>query len=83
MEKNEGICVDTHVTRLSQLIGLSQQKNPVKTEKELMQITPRQEWTRLSHFFILHGRNVCIARRPKCEICTIRKYCDYYRKIAG
>lgn len=75
--KNEGICVDTHVTRLSGLIGLTKQKNPVKIEQDLMEITPKKEWTMITHLLINHGRNICIARRPKCEVCAIRKYCDY------
>src|SRR5207302_6870664 len=67
--KNDGIVVDTHVQRLSTLLGLTREKDPVKVERDLMALVPRDRWTWFSHTLILHGRRVCIARRPRCEIC--------------
>lgn len=78
----EGIVVDTHVKRLTNLIGLTQSENPEKIEEELMSFVPKKYWTKISHWFILHGRSTCIARRPKCQECSIRRNCDYGRKEA-
>ena len=77
--KNEGIVVDTHVQRLSTLLGLTRETDPVKIERDLMALVPRDKWTWFSHTLILHGRRVCIARRPKCEICVINRYCPSSR----
>ena len=77
--KNEGIVVDTHVQRLATLLGLTKQKDPVKIERDLMTLVPRDKWTWFSHTLIRHGRRVCIARRPKCEICVINRYCPSSR----
>ncbi len=74
-KKNEGIVVDTHVHRLTRLLGLTRQDDPVKIEHELMEIVPRDDWTWFSHTLILHGRAVCIARRPKCAECVINRLC--------
>jgi endonuclease-3 len=71
----QGIVVDTHVRRLSQRLGLTRQDDPVKIEQELMQIVPRDDWTWFSHTLILHGRTVCIARRPKCAECVVNRLC--------
>ncbi|HLQ57985.1 MAG TPA: endonuclease III [Gemmatimonadales bacterium] len=73
--KNEGIVVDTHVHRLSRLLGLARQDDPVKIEQELMQIVPRDDWTWFSHTLIQHGRGVCIARRPRCADCVLNRLC--------
>jgi endonuclease-3 len=75
-----GVVVDTHVKRLVNLIGLAEGEDPVKLEVELMKIVPKERWTKFSHWLILHGRSICIARRPKCDECVIRKYCDFGRK---
>lgn len=75
-----GVVVDTHVRRLSNLIGLTEEEDPVKIEIDLMQIVPREIWTKFSHWLILHGRSICIARRPKCGECVIRSHCDFGRK---
>jgi len=75
----EGIAVDTHVKRLSQLLSLTRQKDPVKNEQDLMKITPRNEWMNLSYLLIRHGRNVCIARRPKCRECLLNDLCPAAR----
>ena len=77
--KNEGIVVDTHVQRLSRLLGLTRESDPVKIERDLMALVPRDEWTWWSHTLILHGRGVCIARRPKCEICVLNRLCPSSR----
>lgn len=77
----DGITVDTHVRRLSNLIGLVHEQDPVKIERELMKIVPRDKWIDFSHLLILQGRDVCIARRPKCLICEIKELCDHGRKI--
>jgi endonuclease-3 len=78
-KKNEGVVVDTHVTRLASLLKLTTQKTPEKIERELMDVVPRVKWTVCSHLLILHGRAVCIARRPKCEACVINRYCPSSR----
>jgi endonuclease-3 len=70
-----GIAVDTHVTRLSQRLGLTQQKDQNKIEKDLMQITPKEKWMPLTDLLIFHGRNVCKAKKPHCEICILNKIC--------
>ncbi len=76
-----GIVVDTHVQRVSQRIGLTKNEDPVKIEFDLMEIVPREEWTHFSNLLIWHGRKICIARKPLCEICPIRKLCDYGSKV--
>lgn len=74
---SDGITVDTHIKRLSNLIGLVNEDNPIKIEKELMKIVPKEEWIDFSHFLILQGRDKCIARRPRCLECEIKLYCKY------
>lgn len=74
-KKNEGVVVDTHVQRLTALLKLARAKTPEKIERELMEVVPREKWTVFSHLLILHGRAVCVARRPKCESCAINRYC--------
>ena len=73
--KNEGVTVDTHVTRLSNLLGLTTETDPVKIEQDLMRLVDREDWTLVSHLLIWHGRRVCIARRPKCGRCVLAKVC--------
>lgn len=70
-----GIVVDTHVSRLSQRLGLTAQKTPEKIEAELIGLIPRREWIGFSHRLILHGRQVCKARRPDCQNCRLEKEC--------
>ena len=70
-----GIAVDTHVRRLSQRLGIAEHDDPVKIEQDLMQITPKTKWMELTDLLIFHGRQVCIARKPKCEICVLNKIC--------
>ena len=70
-----GIAVDTHVRRLSERLGLTQQKDQDKIEKDLMQITPKEKWMELTDLLIFHGRQICVARKPKCEVCVLNKIC--------
>jgi len=72
---NEGIVVDTHVTRLVQRLGLSYQTDPVKIEPELMAVVPQAEWAKFAHGLIWHGRRICDAREPKCGECTLADMC--------
>lgn len=74
----QSIIVDTHMLRISKLLGLTVNNNPVKVEFDLQKIIPEDNWTNFSHKIIDHGRSICIARRPKCEICPISEYCRYY-----
>jgi endonuclease-3 len=69
------IACDTHVIRLSRRLGLSENSDPVKLEFDLAEIVPKKSWTLFSHLLILHGRNVCKARKPDCENCPIAKFC--------
>jgi endonuclease-3 len=78
-----GIAVDTHVHRVSQRIGLTKKDDPVKIEFDLMEIVPKEEWTHFSNLLIWHGRRTCVARKPLCGICPIRKLCDYGLKVKG
>lgn len=71
----EGIVVDTHVARLSRLLGLTRQTDPVKIEQDLMRIVPQQEWTAFAHRLIWHGRRRCKARRPDCVHCELGSLC--------
>jgi len=73
--KNEGVVVDTHVGRLSLRLGLTKEKDPVKVEQDLMPLFPREDWALLAHLLIFHGRRVCDARAPKCEICVLSDIC--------
>ena len=78
--KIEGIAVDTHVKRLSKRIGLSRETTPEKIEQDLMRITPKELWPRLSLLLILHGRKICNAKKPLCEKCTLSSKCLYYNQ---
>ena len=75
----QGIVVDTHVRRLSQRLGLTKEEDPVKIERDLMKIVPREDWARFPHLLIWHGRRVCDARRPACERCVISDLCPSSR----
>jgi endonuclease III len=76
---NEGVVVDTHVARLSQRLALTRHKEPVKIEQDLMALFPRPKWTMLAHLLISHGREICDARRPKCEQCVVNDLCPSSR----
>lgn len=77
---NVGIAVDTHVIRLTNLIGLSKNSDPKKIEKDLMKIIPQKNWRNISFEIQTLGRRVCIARKPKCDICPINHLCNHYKK---
>ena len=70
-----GVVVDTHVSRLSQRLGLTKAEDPVRIEQDLMRLVPQDHWIRLSHQLIWHGRRVCAARKPACDRCSLREWC--------
>jgi endonuclease-3 len=78
-----GIVVDTHVGRITQRLGLTQQRDPVKIEFDLMEQIPREKWTVFSHQLIQHGRNICTARKPKCTECPLLEHCDFGQQTAS
>jgi endonuclease-3 len=75
----QGIVVDTHVRRLSQRLGFTREEDPVKIERDLARLVPRDEWGIFPHLLIWHGRRVCIARRPLCEQCVVNDLCPASR----
>jgi endonuclease-3 len=78
-----GIVVDTHVHRVTQRIGLTKNDDPVKIEFDLMKTVPKEEWTHFSNLLVWHGRKTCVARKPLCGTCPIRKWCDYGSRVKG
>lgn len=70
-----GVVVDTHVSRLSQRLGLTTKTDPVKIEEELQELVPKKDWIMFPHWLISHGRNICIARKPKCSECVLNSIC--------
>lgn len=72
----QGIAIDTHAKRISNLIGLSNESDPLKIEKDLLNIFPKKYLKDINHLFMWHGRNICISRNPKCDVCPINKYCN-------
>jgi len=79
----QGIVVDTHAKRLSNRIGLSKNDDPEKIEYDLQKIVPKSRWADFCHKLVFHGREVCKARKPECQNCEIRQFCNYYTKING
>jgi endonuclease III len=75
----QGIVVDTHVRRLSQRLGFTKEEDPVKIERSLVKLVPREDWGRFPHLLIWHGRRVCIARAPRCEDCVLNDLCPSSR----
>ena len=75
----QGIVVDTHVRRLSQRLGLTRQEDPVKIERDLMRLVPREDWGRFPHLLIWHGRRICDARNPRCDVCVVNDLCPSSR----
>ena len=71
----EGFVVDTHIGRLARRFGWTKNEDPVKVEQDLMRLVPRQDWLDLSHLLIFHGRAICQARKPLCQLCTLSKIC--------
>jgi len=76
---NEGVVVDTHVGRLAVRLGLTNETDPVKVEKVLMRLIPREDWALVSHLLIFHGRRICVARLPKCDACVLKDICPSSR----
>jgi endonuclease-3 len=75
----QGVVVDTHVRRLSQRLGLTRHDDPEKIERDLMRIVPKEDWGRFPHLLIWHGRRICLARAPRCEICVLNDLCPSSR----
>ncbi len=71
----EGIAVDTHVRRLSQRLGLSVSDNPEKIEQDLMQLVPKKDWFKFTYLLIDHGRAICTAKDPRCDLCPLKNMC--------
>ena len=78
-DRNEGIVVDTHVSRVSGRLGLTDETDPVKIEQDLIPLFEREQWTMLAHLLIEHGRQICIARTPRCEVCPLNDICPSSR----
>ena len=76
----KGIAVDTHAKRISNRIGFSSKSDPAKIEEDLLKVIPKEYYYDANHLFVWHGRATCDARKPKCEICKLRKYCNIYLK---
>ena len=76
----QGIAIDTHAKRISNLIGLSKENDPLKIEQDLLKIIPQEYLKDINHLFMWHGRNICMARNPKCNECPINKYCNNFLK---
>lgn len=74
-----GIILDTHVARTSKRIGLTDKNYPDKMEADLMEVVAKKNWSLFSHLLVFHGREICVARKPRCEQCRIKSFCDYYR----
>ena len=73
-----GIAVDTHAKRISNLMGLSKEKEPSKIEQDLIKFFPKDTLKDINHLLVWHGRNTCVARKPKCETCCIKDFCEHY-----
>ena len=74
-----GIAIDTHAKRISNRLGLSSQNEPEKIEQDLLKIFPKEHLKDINHLFIWHGRQTCNSRKPRCEKCSIKNYCNYYK----
>ena len=81
-KRPQGIAVDTHVKRISNRIGLSENSDPEKIEQDLLKIIPKKYYYDVNHLLVWHGRKTCSARNPNCETCAINKYCKKY-KVGG
>jgi endonuclease III len=78
-----GVVVDTHVSRLSQRLGLTQEKTPEKIELDLQALVPKKHWVMFSHWLIFHGRQICQARKPRCSECVLADQCPSYKAVPG
>jgi endonuclease-3 len=77
--RDEGIVVDTHVARIAKLLRLTRQTDPDKIEQDLMRIVPKRRWTLFPHLLIHHGRAICVARKPRCDVCPVAHLCPSAR----
>ena len=77
----QGIAVDTHAKRIANRIGISKEKEPLKVEQDLIKIIPKEYFKDVNHLLVWHGRKTCDARKPKCEACPVKEYCEFCRKI--
>ena len=77
------IIVDTHFRRVTGRLGLTRNTDPDKIEADVQELLPEKKWTPFSYHVTFHGRNICVARKPKCEECPVNKLCDYYRGLEG
>jgi endonuclease-3 len=77
-----GVVVDTHVTRVTQRLGLTRESDPVKIESDLIEILPKRSWIDFGHRVIHHGRQICLARQPRCEVCPLSGDCNYFRDLS-
>ena len=75
-----GIAIDTHAKRVSNRVGLSHEKDPEKIEQDLLKIFPKKYLKDINHLFVWHGRKTCDSRKPNCEQCTVKEYCEYFSK---
>lgn len=75
----EGIAVDTHVTRITKKLGLTENSDPINIEKDLMKILPERYWNKINHMLVNHGRAICDAKKPKCDICPVNHICVSYK----
>ena len=76
----QGIAVDTHAKRISNRLGLSYESDPLKIEQDLLKHITKEYYKDVNHLLVWHGRNICTARNPKCDICPVKKYCNFYNK---
>ena len=77
----QGIAVDTHAKRIANLMGLSEESDPEKIEQDLIKFFPKEYYKDINHLLVWHGRNTCIARKPKCDVCTVKEYCKGFRDV--
>ena len=77
----KGIAVDTHAKRISNRIGLSSESDPEKIEKDLLKIFPKESLKDINHLLVWHGRNTCDSRKPLCNNCTVKEYCEFYKNL--
>ena len=76
----DAIAVDTHVFRVSNRLGLANANTPLKVEEQLKRIIPKDRWSESHHFIIFYGREICSAKKPKCEVCQLKNYCKYFKE---
>ncbi len=76
----QGIAVDTHAKRITNRLGLSSNSDPLKIEQDLLKIIPKEYYKDINHLLVWHGRNICNARSPKCDICPVAKYCKFFNE---